>query len=330
MYALGIETSCDETSVGVVFKNKVLANVTVSSLKYHKKYGGIVPEIAHRNHLRFIEKVTEIALEKAGIDFSKIKVIGVSFRPGLVGALLVGVSFAKGLSLALDIPFLGVNHLHAHLFSPFLNKKDKLPLPFIGLVASGGHTEIFLVKDFDNIKLIGKTRDDACGEVFDKVARFFGLGFPGGVYLDKIYSYTFKDAFKFKCPRIGFDFSFSGIKTAIIYKKIELEKKKELDESTKVKLLSSFLEKVVVTIVEATILAAKKFRVKNIVCGGGVIANRRLRSLFRKRAKEEKIQLFLPEKKYATDNGAMVAGLAFYLYNNKKLKSNLNLKVYSD
>ena len=122
MYALGIETSCDETSVGIVFKNKVLANVTVSSLRYHKKYGGIVPEIAHRNHLRFIEKVTDIALKKAGIDFSKIKVIGVSFRPGLVGALLVGVSFAKGLSLALNIPFLGINHLHAHLFSPFLNK----------------------------------------------------------------------------------------------------------------------------------------------------------------------------------------------------------------
>ena len=329
MYALGIETSCDETSVGIVFKNKVLANVTVSSLRYHKKYGGIVPEIAHRNHLRFIEKVTEIALKKAGIDFSKIKVIGVSFRPGLVGALLVGVSFAKGLSLALNIPFLGINHLHAHLFSPFLNKKDKLPLPFIGLVASGGHTEIFLVKDFDKIKLIGKTRDDACGEVFDKVARFFGLGFPGGVYLDRIYSYSFKDAFRFKCPRIGFDFSFSGIKTAIIYKKMELEKKRELDESTKIKLLSSFMEEIVTRVTETTILAAKRFKVKNIVCGGGVIANRRLRSLLREKTKKEKLQLFLPEKRFTCDNGAMVAGLTFYLYNNKRLKSNLNLEVSS-
>ena len=156
MYALGIETSCDETSVGIVNKNKVLANITISSLKYHKKYGGIVPEIAHRNHLRFIEKVTYVALRKAKITLDDVAVIGVTSSPGLVGALLVGVSFAKGLSLALRKPFLGINHLYAHLFSPFLDKKERIPLPFIGLVVSGGHTEIFLVRDFDEIRVVGK------------------------------------------------------------------------------------------------------------------------------------------------------------------------------
>ncbi|OQX80293.1 MAG: tRNA (adenosine(37)-N6)-threonylcarbamoyltransferase complex transferase subunit TsaD [Candidatus Omnitrophica bacterium 4484_70.1] len=329
MYALGIETSCDETSVGIVNKNKVLANITISSLKYHKKYGGIVPEIAHRNHLRFIEKVTYIALKKAKITLDDVAVIGVTSFPGLVGALLVGVSFAKGLSLALKKPFLGINHLYAHLFSPFLDKKERIPFPFIGLVVSGGHTEIFLVRDFDKIRVVGKTRDDACGEVFDKVARFFGLGYPGGVYLDKIYSYSLRNSFKFRCPRIGFDFSFSGIKTAIIYKKMELEKENKLDKLTQIKLLSSFLEEVVTAIVENTVKAARKFKIKNIVCGGGVIANRRLRYLLKEKGKEEKLHIFLPQKKYATDNGAMVAGLTFYLYNNKGLKSNLNLEVSS-
>lgn len=327
MYALGIETSCDETSSAVVYNKRVLSNVTVSSLRYHKKYGGVVPEIATRNHLKFIDKVLTLSLEKANVNWAKIGVIGVTYRPGLIGALVIGVNFAKSLSLALKKPLVGINHLYAHLFAPFLDRKIKIPFPFIGLVISGGHTELFFVEDFDCIKVLGKTRDDACGEVFDKVARVFGLGYPGGIYIDKIFSLKFKDSFKFRCPRIGFDFSFSGIKTALIYKKMELEKKGQLDKETKIKILSSFQETVVRTLVESAIEAGKRFKVKNIVCGGGVAANSRLRMMFKERVSRERLRLFLPSPEYTSDNAAMVAGLAFYLYNNKGEVSNLKLEA---
>ena len=327
MHALGIETSCDETSCAIVKGRKVVANFTVSSLRYHKRYGGIVPEIATRNHLKFIDKVSLLAIRKAKIDFKDIKVIGATYKPGLLGALLVGVNFAKALSLALGKPFLGINHLHAHLFSPFLDNRIPFPFPFIGLVASGGHTEIFLVKDFTQIKLLGRTTDDACGEAFDKVARAFGLGYPGGVYIDKIYSPDFKESFSFRCGRKGFNFSFSGVKTAVIYKKSELEKEKKMDRDTKIKILSSFQESVVKTLVEGIEEAATKLGIRNIVCGGGVVANRRLRELLKDLEKKKKFKIFLPSLAYTTDNAAMVAGLAFYLYNKRGKVSNFNLEV---
>jgi N6-L-threonylcarbamoyladenine synthase len=330
MYVLGIETSCDETSCAVVKARTVISNITVSSLKYHKRYGGIVPEIATRNHLKFIDKVFNLALEKAGIGIAEIKAVGVTYTPGLIGALVVGVNFAKAVGFALNKPLVGINHLHAHLFSPFLNKRVKIPFPFIGLVVSGGHTEIFLVKDFDQIKILGKTRDDACGEVFDKVARYYGLGYPGGIYIDKLYSPRFKNSFRFRCSRIGFDFSFSGIKTALIYKKMELEKKGDLKENIKRKVLSSFQESVVKTLVESVVYAAENLRIKNIVCGGGVIANQRLRQLLTQLEEREGIKVFLPPKEYAQDNAAMVAGLAFYLYNNKGIVSKLDLEARSN
>ncbi len=323
MYVLGIETSCDETSCSVVYKRKVLSNVTVSSLPYHKKYGGIVPEIATRNHLKFIDRVCNLALKEAGISFKKIKVIGVTTHPGLLGSLVVGVNFAKGLSLSLKKPIIGINHLYAHLFSPFLDRKERIPLPFLGVVVSGGHTELFLVKDFHKIKLIGRTRDDACGEVFDKVARFFGLGFPGGVIIDKLYSPRFKDSFNFRCPRLGFDFSFSGIKTAVIYKKMELEKLKKFDREISIKILSSFQESMIKTIVEVAIKATEFFKVKVIVCGGGVAANSRLRQLIEEEAKKRNLKVLLPPYKYTTDNAAMVAGLTYYLYYNKKIRNSI-------
>ena len=188
MYVLGIETSCDETSCAIVKGRKVLSNVTVSSLKYHKKYGGIIPEIATRNHLKFIEKVFKIALSKAKVNIKDIEVIGVTYRPGLLGALVVGLNFAKAVSSALAKPFLGINHLHAHLFSPFLDNNSPILFPFIGLLASGGHTDIFLVEDYDKIKTVGTTRDDACGEAFDKVAKLLGLGYPGGKHHGEILS----------------------------------------------------------------------------------------------------------------------------------------------
>lgn len=329
MYVLGVETSCDETSCSVVNNRSVLSNSIVSSLNSHKKYGGIIPEIATRSHAKFIDKVCEHALSQANIGLKDIKAIGVTFKPGLIGALVVGVNFAKALSIGLNKPFLGINHLHAHLFSPFLNNKKKFNFPFVGLVVSGGHTEIFDVKDFDKIKTLGKTRDDAAGEVFDKVARNFGLGYPGGVYIDKMYDYNLRDSFKFKCGDLGLDFSFSGIKTALIYKKIELEKKRKFNQDIKLKLISSFQESVVNTIVDNTIKAAKKVRAKSICCGGGVMANSRLRQLLTKKACEEGLNLLLPEKKFTADNAAMVAGLAFYLYNKNRKTDSLKLLVSS-
>lgn len=330
MYILGIETSCDETSCAVVKRRKILSNITFSSLRFHKKYGGIIPEIATRNHLKVIDKVLSFALLKAGVSLKQIDAIGVTHRPGLLGALVVGVNFAKAISLSLDKPLLGINHLHAHLFAPFLNNRLTFPFPFIGLIVSGGHTQLALVNDFDDIKVVGETRDDAAGEIFDKVARAFHLGYPGGVYIDKIFRKEFKDFFKFKVGKIGLDFSFSGIKTALIYKKMELDKKKSSSHSYKLKLLSSFQESVAKTIVENTVLAAKKYKAKALVCGGGVIANIRLRELLKKEAYRNDLSLYLSPFELSSDNAAMVAGLAFYLYNIKKKVSPFDLEVNSN
>ncbi len=330
MYALGIESSCDDTSVAIVDKRRVLSNIVVSSLRFHKIYGGIVPEIATRNHLKFIDKVLNTSIKEANIDLRKIGVIGFTYTPGLTGALVVGVNFAKALSLVLSKPLVGVNHLYAHLYAPFLNNNINFPFPFIGLVVSGGHTGLFLVRDFDRVKCIGRTRDDAAGEVFDKVARAFGLGYPGGVYIDKIFEKKYKDCFEFKCGRLGLDFSFSGIKTALIYKKSEFKKKRMLSEELKVKLLSSFQESIAKVIVYNTILAAKQYKIKTLVCGGGVIANRRLRELLKTASVKNGLNLLLSPPHLSCDNAAVVAGLAFYLYNIKRRESKFNIKVSSN
>ncbi|MCQ9205172.1 MAG: tRNA (adenosine(37)-N6)-threonylcarbamoyltransferase complex transferase subunit TsaD [Omnitrophica bacterium] len=326
MYTLGIETSCDETSCAILEKRKVLSNITISSLKEHKKYGGVVPEIATRAHLKNIDKVLELSQRKAGILLKKIDLISVTYKPGLFGALVVGLNFAKALSLAINRPFVGVNHLHAHLFAPFLNQKRRIKFPFLGLVVSGGHTGIYRVDDFDKIKILGQTRDDACGEVFDKVAKAYGLGYPGGPIIDRLFKLKYKNDFRFKCGRIGFDFSFSGIKTALIYKKMEMEKKGTFGLKVRQRLVSSFQYAALETIIAIVLDAKNKLKIKSVVCGGGVIANEYLR----KRLKEEKskgIDLFIAPKEYSGDNAAMVAGLGFYLYNKGYQNSNIGLKA---
>jgi N6-L-threonylcarbamoyladenine synthase len=324
MYILGIETSCDETSCAILDNYKVLSNVTISSLKEHKKYGGIIPEIATRAHLKNIDKILKVAIDKSKIPLKKIDLISVTYKPGLIGALMVGLNFAKALSLALDKPFIGVNHLYAHLFAPFLDYKRKLKFPFLGVVISGGHTEIYRVDDFTKIRIIGKTRDDACGEAFDKVAKAYGLGYPGGPVIDKLFNFQYRKEFKFKCGKIGFDLSFSGIKTALIYKKIELERKKKLNKEIKLKLISSFQEAIVDILITIILEAVKKLKIKRVVCGGGVVANRYLR----KRLREIKnIEFLISPLKYATDNAAIVAGLGFYLYNKKRIKSKIDLRA---
>lgn len=327
MYTLGIETSCDETSCAVLENYKVLSNITISSLKEHKKYGGVVPEIATRAHLANIDKVFCAAVKEAGIGLKQIELIAVTYKPGLMGALVVGVNFAKALSFALNKPFLGVNHLYAHLFAPFLGNRENLQFPFLGVVISGGHSEIYLVKDFDNITLAGQTKDDACGEVYDKVARFLGLGYPGGPAIDRLYNSAYRDAFKFKCGRVGFDLSFSGIKTAVIYKKNEVEKTRRLDKKTVVGLVSSFQYEVVETIARTVIDAADKYKVHRIVCGGGVAANSLLRAtLAAEAAGQRNWECLLAPYSYCADNAAVVAGLGFYLYNKRGITSAMSLK----
>ncbi len=323
MYILGIETSCDETSIAILKNYNVLSNVTISSLKEHKIYGGIVPEIASRHHLKNIDRVTNLVLQNTKVKLKDIGLICATFKPGLINALAVGLSFAQGLALSLKKPFVGVNHLYAHLFSPFLNRKERLRFPFLGVVVSGGHTDFYSVEDFTHISLIGGTIDDACGETFDKVARSLNLGYPGGPIIDRLFREEYKDSFLFKCGRKGLNLSFSGIKTAVIYKRIELEKNKSLDYQTKIKLLSSFQAQVVETLIETILYAARENNFKHIVCGGGVFANRYLRKLLLK--KVSKIKVSLSPLEYATDNASMVAGLGFYLYN-KGVRSSFKLQ----
>lgn len=328
MYTLGIETSCDETSVAVLKNLKVLSNVTISSLKLHQKYGGIIPEIATRAHLNNIDKVLNIALQQAKLKIKDIDLVAATSAPGLIGALLVGLNFAKALSLALGVPFLGINHLHAHFFSSFLNYKHKVKFPFLGLVVSGGHTSIYEVKEIDKIKMIGRTQDDACGEVLDKIAVSYGLGYPGGPIIDKLFEPKYKKEFNFKCGKNKFDLSFSGIKTALVYKKQSLEKeKKKLNLNLKRKLLSSFQFSLVETIVKTIVEASKIKKIKRVSCGGGVMANSYLRKRLREEQKKESINFLMPPLEHTQDNGAMVAGLGFYLYNKKGVTSSLNLKA---
>lgn len=326
MYTLGIETSCDETSCAVLKDYKVLSNITLSSLREHKKFGGVVPEIATRAHLKNIDKVLGCALTAAGIGLARIDLVAVTYKPGLIGALVVGVNFAKALALSLSIPLLGVNHLHAHLFAPFLNKRARLTFPFLGVVISGGHTELYRVGDFDDITVVGKTRDDACGEVYDKLAKAYDLGYPGGPVIDKLFNPEAKDDFSFKCGKIGLDLSFSGIKTALLYKKKEMEKKNRFNPEVKVRLVSSFQQAVVETLIRTISEAAGKLRLYTVVCGGGVMAN----TYLRKRLKVDKRQgmrFLITPLEYAGDNAAIVAGLGFYLYNKKGCQSALSLEA---
>ena len=325
MYVLGFESSCDETSCAVVKNNQVLSNVTISSLKQHAPYGGVVPEVATRAHLKNIDKVLNSALEQAQIPLKKIGLIAVTHEPGLMGALVVGLSFAKTLAFSLNKPLIGVNHLHAHLFAAFLDQREKIEFPFLGLVVSGGHTDIYLVKGFNKLKLVGSTCDDACGESYDKVARAFGLGYPGGPVIDKMFKPEYKDSFKFNCGRKGFDLSFSGIKTALIYKKQELEKAGNFDELMRCKLVSSFQHCVVMAITDTVLEAARKYKVRTIVAGGGVVANKYLRTALAEKCKD--FQFFPAPLRYTTDNAAMVAGLGFYLYNIAGLNHTLKLEA---
>ncbi|MDD3374945.1 MAG: tRNA (adenosine(37)-N6)-threonylcarbamoyltransferase complex transferase subunit TsaD [Candidatus Omnitrophica bacterium] len=320
MKILGIETSCDETSVSVVKNGQlILSNVIATSLKDHQKYGGIIPEIASRKQLELINTVTHRALETARVPLKQIDAIAVTSNPGLIGSLLVGISFAQSLSYALKKPLVEVNHITAHLYANFLrkikqeNKIKELPrLPAIGLVVSGGHSSIFHIKNFENFLLLGQTRDDAAGEAYDKVARILKLGYPGGPVIDRISKKGINKKIHFPCANLSnsFDFSFSGIKTSVYY---HVKKQKELSSSGIQEIAYAFQKSVVGALVKKTILACESKHIKTLVVGGGVAANSELRKELHSQAKKKNINVFFPDIDLCMDNAAMIAGLGYHL-----------------
>ncbi len=312
MIALGIETSCDETSAALVRNGRdVLSNVVSSSLAFHSKYGGVIPEIASRMQLEAIVKVTDTALRQAGVKREDIGLVCVTHTPGLLGSLVVGLSFAKALSLSLRVPLLGTNHLYSHIYANFLDARP-IRLPFIALIVSGGHTSLFFVRDFNAIRVIGTTLDDACGEAFDKVAKILGLGYPGGPRIERLAKNGNPRKVRFKCSETSgpLDFSFSGIKTAVLYH----AKGRDLRGQEKADIAASFQEAVVDAVVRKATAACRRHRVPRLVIGGGVAANSRLRDAFQQAAIAAGPVVYFPSKQLCMDNAAMVAGLGYRLF----------------
>lgn len=302
---LGIESSCDETSVAVVKNGReVLSNVINSQIKIHEKYGGVVPEIASRNHIEAISGVTKQALEEAKITFEDIDIIACTCGPGLVGALLVGVSYAKALSYALNKPLIGTNHIEGHIAANYITHKNLTP-PFLCLIVSGGHTHLVHIKNYNEFEILGKTRDDAIGEAFDKVARVIGLRYPGGPKVDKLAKEGVANIELPKPHMEGLDFSFSGIKTAII----NLHHKNP--DINKANLCASFEKDVTEILLENTIEAAKKLNINKIALAGGVSANSYIRQEFLK-LQAKGYEIYYPEMILCTDNAAMIASAGYY------------------
>jgi N6-L-threonylcarbamoyladenine synthase len=304
MLVLGIESSCDETAAAVLLDGqKLLSNVIASQIRIHEKYGGVVPEIASRKHVEVIVPVVLEALERAGVTLEAIEGISVTRGPGLVGSLLVGLSMAKALAMARNIPFVGVNHLEGHIASAFL-AEDKPSFPFVALVVSGGHTNIYIVHDFDRMRLVGQTRDDAAGEAFDKAAKLLDIGYPGGV--DRLAKEGNASAVNFpRSMKDSLEFSFSGVKTALLTYTKKLERppaKAEIPD-----IVASYQEAIVDVLVEKTLRAAEMHDIGRVAVVGGVAANSRLRTRFREDADKKGIQVFIPPPVFCTDNAAMIA-----------------------
>lgn len=313
MKILAIESSCDETAAAVVEDGRnIISSVVASQVEEHKLYGGVVPEIASRRHAEAIVPVVRQALEDADCTLSDIDAIGVTYAPGLIGALLVGVNFAKGLSLATGIPLVPVHHLRSHIASNYISNKELKP-PFLCLVVSGGHSHIVMVEDYTKMKIIGKTRDDAAGEALDKAGRTMGLAYPGGISIDKISKQGDENAFKFPHPKVTgskYDFSFSGLKTSVINTVHNAKQKGE--EINVADLAASFQKSVVDCLIQNLEKAGVDKNFKKIVIAGGVSANSKLRREAEKLCKKHNWQLYLPELKYCGDNAAMIASQGYY------------------
>ncbi|MCI8352368.1 MAG: tRNA (adenosine(37)-N6)-threonylcarbamoyltransferase complex transferase subunit TsaD [Clostridia bacterium] len=305
---LGIESSCDETSVSVVKNGReVLSNVINSQIEIHKRFGGVVPEIASRNHVEAIQTVTKEALEKAGVTFNDIDVIACTYGPGLVGALLVGVAYAKALSYALNKPLVGVNHIQGHIAANYITHKELEP-PFLCVIISGGHTHLVHIKDYTEFEILGKTRDDAVGEAFDKVARVIGLEYPGGPKIDRLAK---EGEPNIELPHTYFDnldFSFSGIKTAV------LNLHHKTPDINKENLCASFEKAITDVLITNTTKAIEKINIDKVALAGGVSANIFIRERFKSLEESKNIKVYYPEKVLCTDNAAMIASAGYYNY----------------
>lgn len=314
MLILGIETSCDETAAAVVENGTNILSNVISSQVIHKKYGGVVPELASRAHLKLILPIIEKALHQADIPHSDVEAIAVTNAPGLIGALLIGVSVAKSLAYSWQKPLVGVNHLEGHLFANFL-QYGELEMPFICVIISGGHTRIVCVEDKGKYKIVGRTRDDAAGEAYDKVAKMMNLGYPGGPIIDKMAAEgdpTFVDFPRPKIKDVPFDFSFSGLKTAVLNYLSDSEI--EFIREHKNDIVASFQQAVIDVIAERAISACKVNGIKNLAFAGGVASNSALRKRVLSDGKKENINVYFPSPVLCTDNAAMIASAGFFRY----------------
>ena len=312
MKILAIESSCDETAAAVTVERQVLSSIVSTQIAEHRIYGGVVPEIASRRHTEAISAVCSDALKAAGITYSDIDAVAVTFAPGLIGALLVGVNFAKGLSMALDKPLIPVHHLRSHIAANYITNPELKP-PFLCLLVSGGNTVIAEVTDYTKFKILGGTRDDAAGECFDKTARAMGLQYPGGVTLDKIATTADLEKYPLPFPKVNsgeFDFSFSGLKTAVMnLVNNSAQKGEEIDVPA---VCATVRQRVCDMLIDKTLKAAEKYGYKTLAVAGGVSANSELRARLSDECKSKGMSLYFPELKYCGDNAAMVGVQAFY------------------
>jgi len=323
---LGIETSCDETSASVITQDRVLSNI-VSSQEIHEKFGGVVPELASRAHIKIITDIINLALNEADVDKHDLDGIAVTYGPGLIGAVLVGLNFAKGFSSALHIPYIGINHIEGHIYGNFLSNPE-ISFPHLSVVVSGGHTQLVLMMKHLNYQIIGKTRDDAVGEAFDKGAKLLGLGYPGGPMIDKLAQNgddkfnAFPRAFLKDAP---FDFSYSGLKTSLL---VYLGSKDQqfIDENIS-HICASYQRAAVEVLVKKALLAAEKYQVTSVGVVGGVAANSLLRRWMEDEVKKSKMEYYVPELQYCTDNAAMIARAGMERLN-KGQKSASDLNAY--
>ncbi|MDX9893683.1 MAG: tRNA (adenosine(37)-N6)-threonylcarbamoyltransferase complex transferase subunit TsaD [Patescibacteria group bacterium] len=332
MIILGIESSCDETAAAIIKvtggRFNIMSNIVSSQINIHQKYGGVVPEVAARNHVQNIIPVINQALNQAKIKPSQLDRLAVTVGPGLITSLMVGIETAKTLAYAWNKPIVPVNHLKAHLYANWLNNQ-KLIFPAIALIVSGGHTELVLMKNATHFKKIGQTLDDAAGEAFDKTAQLLKIGYPGGPIISKLAATGDPQAFKFPRPMINdhnFNFSFSGLKTSILY---TVQKIKRLDASTIADLSASFQQAVVDVLTAKTIRAAQIHRAKSILLSGGVAANQSLRNQLQTAAKADRLKFLMPDFKFCTDNATMIAAGGYFgkptAYHKLTVKPNLEI-----
>lgn len=320
---LGIESSCDDTAAAVIRDGVLLSNV-ISSQKVHENYGGVVPELASRAHQQNIIPVVDQALKQAGVTKEELSAIAFTRGPGLMGSLLVGTSFAKGFSTALDIPMIDVNHLQAHVLAHFIKENeedhDQPQYPFLCLLVSGGNSQIILVNSYNDMQIIGQTIDDAAGEAFDKCAKVMGLGYPGGPVVDRLAKEGNPDAFKLNKPHIaGYNYSFSGLKTSFLYLlRDELEKDPDFIEKNKNDLCASLQKTVIDVLMGQLRKAAKDLKIKEVAVAGGVSANSGLRAAFEDHAERYGWKIHIPKFGYTTDNAAMVAMSGYFKFLDKE------------